>query len=119
MATNYGIEVLIDTDDADERTEIIDAISIALRGYTRTTSRTAAYSAGSTSSNMTTITAVGTGTVNMAVRVTFDTAVMGVDETAEIERKILRALGPYATTVAHTGTYTAGDRAYDVTIALS
>ena len=119
MATNYSIEILIDTDDQDKRTEIVLRVLQALSQYTRTTTYVATYSTGSSSTNQVTLTVVETGTVNIGIRITWDTAVIGTDETPEVVRKVLQALSSETLTVAHASSYTAGDRAYNVTVALA
>ena len=120
MAINYGIEILIDnTIAADKNTDVVRRVMHILGGHTRTTTYVATYSAGSTSVNQVTITVGGTGTVGIAIRVTWDTAVIGTDITPEIVRKVIRMLESEALTIAHAATYTAGNRAYNVKIVLT
>lgn len=91
----------------------------ALVGYTRTTTYAATYSAGTTSVNQATIQLAGTGTVDNAIRVTMDSAVVGTDEVPEILRKIIAALAGETLVITYAASYTAGDRVYNVNIALS
>ena len=131
MATDYGIEVLIDnTASAAKKTAVVEKILQALAAYTRTTTYAATYSAGSTSGNAVTVTVAGTGTVGIGVRVTMDKTALGVDKAIEVLLKVLQAVVAETTTLAiaalQPGTptaagtmYTAGDRTYNVVIAVS
>ena len=119
MAITTAYEILIDSSDADKRTEYVARIMQALVGYIRTTTYSAAYSAGSTSTNQATIQLAGVGAVDDAIRVTMDSAVIGTDEVPEVLRKIIAALAGETLVIAHAAAYAAGDRTYNVNIALS
>lgn len=100
------------------RTNIVLKVLQALVKYTRTTTYNATYSAG-TDENQTIIKVVGTGTVNVSIRVHFDSAVLGNDEFMEIERKIFQALAAEVTDVTHGGQYTAGNGDSNVDVVLT
>jgi len=119
MATDYAVELLIDTDDQDKRTEIVAAIMQALAGFVRTTTYAATFSAGSTSINQVTLTVVAAGTVNVGVRVEWDNTALGVDETPNIVQKLINAVQGEAITIANAASRVAGDRVYNVTIVLT
>ena len=119
MAITHAYEILIDSSDADKRTEYVARIMQALVGYTRTTTYAATYAAGSTSVNQASIQLAGVGTVDNAIRVTMDSAVVGTDEVPEILRKIIAALAGETLLITYAASYTLGDRTYNVNIALS
>jgi hypothetical protein len=118
MATDIGFEILVDSGQTEQKnTEIVDLVYSALARYTKTPTYAAAYSAGSTSTNAVTIHVGGTSP-DFGIRVTLDKAVI-VDYPAVL-RLLLGALQRETLTLACNATlYTAGDRAYEVSIALS
>ena len=118
MAVDTGFDIRIDTDNEDDRTRIVLQVLQALAKYTRTTTYNATYSAG-TDANQTIIKVVATGTVNVSIRVHFDSAVVGADEVPEILRKILQALSAETLDITHGGTYTAGNGDSNVDVVLT
>ncbi len=119
MAVNTGYEILLDTTTtADKRAEIVRRVLQALEHKTLSMTNTAAYSAGSTSTNQATIT-VGGATAAYAIRVIFDSAVIGTDEVSDILRILSQVLDSETLTIAYAASYTAGDRAYNHTITVT
>ena len=121
MAVNYGVEVLVDSSvSADKHTDLVRKILHVLQQYTRTTTYAATYAAGTTSKNQETIT-VGGASPDLGIRVIWDTAVIGTDETLRISPKIRAVTKPETETIAHSssGAYVAGDRTYNLVITLT
>jgi len=129
MATNYGVEVTIDSSvSASDFCRILDALLRGLVNAPKTGGATitctatfaAAYAAGTTSKNQTSYT-FGGASADRAIRVVWDTAVIGTDETPIINSLIERLVRWGTITVSHssTGAYVLGDRAYQVTLTLS
>ena len=108
------------TVSADKHTDLVRRILEVLQQYTRTTTYAATYAAGTTSKNQDTIT-VGGASPDLGIRVVWDTAVIGTDETPHISEKIRRLLRTETLTLANssTGAYVAGDRVYNVTVTLT
>lgn len=119
MAITHAYEILIDNTDQDKRAEYVTRTLQALIGYTRTVTYAATYAAGSTSVNQASIQLVGVGAVDVGIRVTMDSAVVGTDEVPEILRKIIAALAGEVLLITYAASYVLGDRTYNVNIALS
>lgn len=122
MATNFGLEILIDNSISgtdDKYAEIVRRLLQELETDTVNVTYAASYSAGSSSTNEVTITVGGTGTVGFGIRLTLDDAVYGTDDLVSLIRRVLQVLETETLTIAFTAGYTAGDRAYQLSIAVS
>lgn len=111
---------MIDSPSADKQSELVAKVIRGLQAHTRSIVYTTTYAAGSTSKNQVTLTVAG-ATTDFAIRVIFDSAVIGDDIVPEVVDKIIRLLKPEALTIAHssTGAYVAGDRTYNLVITLT
>ena len=122
MAVDYGLEILVDntiTGTADKYAELVRRLLQKLEGDTLSIVYAASYSAGSTSTNETTLTVGGTGTVGFAIRIIVDETAYGADKLVKLIRRILHVLESETLTIAHTAGYTEGDRAYQLSITVS
>ena len=120
MAVDIGYEILIDSAQTENKnTQILDLVLSALSRYTKTVTYAASYSAGTTSKNAVTI-QVGASftTPDYGIRVTMDSAV--ITDYAAVLKLLLGVVQRETVTLAANATlYTAGDRAYEASIALS
>jgi len=124
MAVNHGVEILVDDGETDNfKTNVLRRIIRALSGYTLVpTTLATSYSAGSSSTNEMTL-SVGDEqdafTADFAVRLIFDTAVVGTDIVPEIERVLIQAFEKDTISITHTAAYTAGDRTYNMVLTVT
>lgn len=118
MAANVGFEILVDSgQSADKKAQILDLVLSAVSRYTTTITYAATYSAGTTSKNGVSIEVEGTGE-DFGIRVTLDSAV--ITRYATVLDLLLSVVSRDSTTLTFSDTaYTAGNRAYNVSIALS
>ena len=78
----------------------------------------AAYVAGSTATNQTSIT-VGGATTSVGIGINFGATTIGADKVPEIERRIIQMLEPETLGISHAAAYSAGDRKYNIYLVLS
>ena len=118
MAIDVAYEILVDSSQTENKnTQILDLVLTALSRYTKDVTYAAAYSAGSTSKNQMTI-AVGGASPDYGIRVTLDSAV--ITDYATVLSLLLTVVQRETRTLTGNATaYTAGDRAYEASIALS
>lgn len=117
MAVNTRYEILVaSAESADKKATILQRILSALSRYTTTLTYVTTYSAGSTSVSQTNIEVGGTSE-DYGISVTLDSAV--VTDYAAVLRLLLAALANETLTLTHNTTYTVGNRAFNVVIALS
>ncbi len=118
MAVNVGYEILVaSAESADKKSEVLRRVLQVLDRYTCTVTYAATYSAGSTSKNQMGI-EVGGASEDYGIRVTLDSDVVTVY--APILANLIKCLENETLVLVGDGTaYTAGDRAYNVSIALS
>jgi len=96
MATNFGLEILIDNSISgtdDKYAEIVRRLLQELETDTVNVTYAASYS--------------------------LDDAVYGTDDLVSLIRRVLQVLETETLTIAFTAGYTAGDRAYQLSIAVS
>ena len=119
MATNVGYEILVDSSvSADNKAEILKRTLQVLSRKTLSITYAATYSAGTTSANQVGIEVTG-ASEDYGIRITMDSAVVGTNEVATILRQLIQVHEMETVTLVHAAAYTAGDRAYNVTIAVS
>ena len=118
MAVDTGIEILVDSDEsADKKSEVLRRVLQVLDRYTCTITYAATYSAGSTSKNLVSIEVGGTGE-DYGIRVIMDDAV--ITDYPTVLANLIKCLeNETLTLTANATAYTAGDRAYNVSITLS
>ncbi len=118
MATDKGYEILVGSSiSADKHASILATILRVIPPKARTVTFNTTYAAGTTSVNQATI-AIGT-TVDLAIRVTMDSAVVGTEYVARLLSNLIKALNPEGITLTYGAGYTAGNRTYNVTIAIA
>ncbi len=119
MAINVGYEILVDSSlSADKKAELVRRILQSLEHKTLSVVYAASYSAGGSSTNQATIT-VGGASTDFGFRIIFDSVVIGTDEVSDILRILTQVLDNETLTIAHASSYTAGSRAYQLTITLT
>ena len=118
MATDKGYEILVGSSiSADKHASILATVLRVIPPKTRTVTFNTTYAAGTTSVNQATI-AIGT-TVDLAIRVTMDSAVVGTEYVANVLSNLIKALKAEGITLTYGSTYTAGDRTYNLNIVVS
>jgi hypothetical protein len=119
MATNVGYEILVATAaTADKKAEVLQRVLQVLSYRTTAVTYVVTYSAGTSSVNQASI-SVGGSSPDFGIRVTMDSAVVGTGEVPVILRQLIQCLECETITFANAASYTAGDRAYNVTIAVT
>lgn len=119
MATDYGIEILVDSSQTDDqKSDVLREVLQALAVDTLALVYAASYSAGSSSVNEQTVT-VGGASPDYGIRVVLDETVYGTNKLPNLVQRILQALAARTLTIANAATYTAGDRAYQVVITVT
>jgi len=119
MATNVGYEILVATaSSADKKAKILHRVLQVLGCRTTALIYAATYSDGTTSVNQASI-SVGGSSPNFGIRITMDSAVVGTGEVPVILRQLIQCLECETITLANAASYVSGDRAYNVTIAVT
>ncbi len=119
MATNTGYEILIGGNvSADKKADLITRVLQVLQSESLSVTHATTYAGNSTSRNEATIT-VGTGAVDAGIRITMDSAVVGTNKVADLLQRLIAVLLTETIVLSHVVSYVAGDRVYNMTIAVT
>ena len=118
MPINYSIAINVyDSVSADKQATLVRRILQVLESQTLSIEYHNAYDAGANSISQTSLD-IGSGSINFAIRIIFDTDVIG-SRTTGIERRILQVLEGEPPLVYHAESYNQGTRVYNLVITLS
>lgn len=119
MAITHGFEITVGgAVTADKKAEIMAKIVQVLAVCTRSVTYVTTYSAGSTSVNQFGL-VVGGDSADFGIRILMDSAVVSNKVIARVQKLLVAALESETIVPAYAATYTAGDRAYNLTISLT
>lgn len=119
MATDFGLEILVDSSVSDDdKSNILRRVLQALAQDTLAVAYATTYSAGSSSTNEVSLEVGGTSE-DYGIRIVLDESAYGTNDLPKLIRRILQALTPYAVVFIGAASYTAGDRTYNVTITVT
>ena len=119
MAINYSIAINVyDSVSADKQATLVRRILQVLESQTLSIEYHNAYDAGLNSTSQISF-EIGSGSINFAIRVIFDTDVIGSRHSG-IVRRIFQVLeGEPPTAIYHAESYNQGTRVYNLVITLS
>jgi hypothetical protein len=119
MAINVGYEILVDASVvADKKAELVRRIIQVLESQTLSLVYATTYAAGSSSTNQATIT-VGGSSADFGLRVVMDSAVVGTGVVATLLKQLIQILESETITIAHSASYTAGTRTYNIVVTVT
>ena len=118
MPINYSIAINVySSASADKQATLVRRILQVLESQTLSIEYHNAYDAGANSTNQISF-EIGSGSINFAIRIIFDTDIIG-SRHASILRRIIQVLEGEPPRVYHAESYNQGTRVYNLVITLS